>query len=147
MTDEADENLRSSAFQNLPRVRIGRLSPSSDPTSAAFIDGNIALIWPFSSITGILSVLLADPDVRLRKSKGQVKVTFQDACAREVARSKLGIGDTVRLSLEGAEWVHTGDVVSTPGRKIDWDLCYGKRAILEVCPAHVCGGEERLTSA
>src|SRR5271155_1145428 len=135
MTNGANGGHHNPAFQLSERVPIECLSPSSNTTSASFVEGDVALIWPFSSTTGALSILLADPNVRLRQSKGQVKILFQGACAREVARSKLGIGDTVRLSLEGAEWVHTGDVVSTPGRKIDWDLSYAQKVILEVCPS------------
>jgi hypothetical protein len=135
MTSGANGGHHSTAFQLSDRVPIGYLSPSSNTTSASFVEGEVVLIWPFSSATGALSILLADSNVRLRKSKGQVKISFQSACAREVAGSKLGIGDTVRLSLEGAEWIHTGDVVSTPGKKIDWDLCYSQRVILEVCPS------------
>ncbi|KIW99326.1 uncharacterized protein Z519_00989 [Cladophialophora bantiana CBS 173.52] len=110
---------------------IADLSPShTEP--AAHILAQVALVWPYSSSTGTLALLLADPDIRRRKSKGQVKVVFRSGCAREVAKTQVGIGDTVKLALVGCEWKETGSVVSTPGRKINWDLEYSTRVLLQV---------------
>ena len=89
-------------------------------------------MWPYSSSTQRISLLLAEPDVRLRKSKGQVKVTFHGASAKAVAKSQVGIGDALHLGLEGAHWNNSGDNVSTPGKKIEWDLDYDGRAVLNV---------------
>ncbi|KAH0841882.1 hypothetical protein AYO21_03140 [Fonsecaea monophora] len=113
------------------QLPIADLSPSRrDPD--AHILAQVALVWPYSSSTGTLALLLADPDIRRRKSKGQAKVVFHNGCAGEVAKTKVGIGDTVKLALAGCEWKETGDVVSTPGKKIDWDLEYNTCVLLEV---------------
>ncbi|EXJ76559.1 uncharacterized protein A1O5_01067 [Cladophialophora psammophila CBS 110553] len=114
---------------------IADLAPShSEP--AAHILAQVALVWPYSSSTGTLALLLADPDIRRRKSRGQVKVVFRSGCAREVAKTQVGIGDTVKLALVGCEWKETGSVVSTPGRKINWDLEYSTRVLLQVLRGH-----------
>ncbi|KIW68670.1 hypothetical protein PV04_04597 [Phialophora macrospora] len=113
------------------QIPIADLSPTSDDASSYFL-AHVALVWPYSSSTGTLALLLADTDIRRRKSKGQVKVVFHHGCAREVARTKVGIGDTVKLALVGCKWTETGDLVSTPGKKIDWDLEYWRRVTLQV---------------
>jgi len=131
MTSAAEHERSEPAFSGSDPVPIADLSPQHrDPN--AHIRASVVLVWPYSSSTGKLSLLLADPDIRLCKSKGQVKVTFHGGCAREVAQSHVGIGDAVRLALAGAEWTETGNVVSTPGKKIDWDIEYKERLLLEV---------------
>ncbi|ETI24649.1 hypothetical protein G647_04018 [Cladophialophora carrionii CBS 160.54] len=113
------------------QIPIADLSPASDHAPSCIV-GQVVLVWPYSSSTGTLALLLADTDVRRRKSKGQVKVVFRHGCAREVARTKVGIGDTVKLGLDDCRWTETGDLISTPGKKIDWDLEYWKQVILQV---------------
>ncbi len=113
------------------QILIADISPDSDNASS-YIIAQIALVWPYSSSTGTLALLLADPNIRRRKSRGQVKVIFRHGCARAVAETKVGIGDTIKLALTGCEWRNTGDAVSTPGKKIDWNLEYRRRVTLEV---------------
>lgn len=131
MTTPAQQELAAPAFEPSDRVPIADLTPSP-PGSSSYILAVVALVWPYSSSTATLALLLADSDVRVRKSKGQAKVVFRGGCAREVARTKVGIGDVVRLALVGCEWKETGDTVATPGKKIDWDLEYRSRIILQV---------------
>ncbi|KAL2424246.1 hypothetical protein ABEF95_007243 [Exophiala dermatitidis] len=131
MTTVARREPTSPAFEVSNSIPIAHLSPSSTQTFS-YIAGNVALVWPYSSATGNLALLLAEPDVRLRKHKGQVKVVFRDGCAREIAKTKVGIGDTVKLALAGCEWKETGDAVSTPGKKIDWDLEFRGQVIFQV---------------
>ena len=131
MTTVAQTAPLAPTFGTSNEKHIASLSPSSiDPSS--YVIAQVALVWPYSSSTGSLALLLADTDIRRRKSKGQVKVVFHHGCAREVANTKVGIGDVVKLALFGCEWTETGDVVSTPGKKIDWDLGYRSRVILQV---------------
>ncbi len=118
-------------FEPADPVSIADLSPVP-ANSSSHILANVALVWPYSSSTGTLALLLADPDIRARKARGQVKVVFRDGSAREVARTKVGIGDTIRLALVGCEWEETGETVSTPGKKIDWDLEFKSRVIIQV---------------
>ncbi|OQV08699.1 hypothetical protein CLAIMM_12927 [Cladophialophora immunda] len=118
-------------FDPSTELPIADLFPSQTGPDAHIL-AQVALVWPYSSSTGTFALLLADPDIRRRKSKGQVKVVFRNGCAKEVAKTKVGIGDTIKLALVGCEWKETGDVVSTPGKKINWDLEYNTRVLLEV---------------
>ena len=124
---------RSSRFAQSAPVPISHLTPQSDAQSPRHIRAVVALVWPYSNSTRALSLLLAEPDVRLRKGKGQVKVTFRGPSAEAVAQGHVGIGDTVQLGLEGAQWVQSSEQVSTPGKKIEWDLVFDGRANLDVC--------------
>jgi hypothetical protein len=143
-------------FAQSPRVAISHLEPPSDAQSPRHIRAVVALVWPYSSSTRALSLLLAEPDIRLRKRKGQVKVTFHGPSAEAVAKGQVGIGDTVQLGLEGAQWVQTNENVSTPGKKIEWDLVFDGRADLDVwgCVkiiqrklSDACIGQARLSSS
>ncbi|KIX09833.1 uncharacterized protein Z518_00914 [Rhinocladiella mackenziei CBS 650.93] len=132
MTTVAQQPLNRPSFEPSDRIPIAQLSPCPTASSSSYILANIALVWPYSSSTDTLALLLADTDIRLRKFKGQVKVVFRGGCAREVAKSHIGIGDLVKLALTGCEWKETGDAVSTPGKKIDWDLEYRARLVLQL---------------
>lgn len=122
----------SSRFAHSTRVAIFDLKPPSDAQSHIHIRAAVVLVWPYSSSTRALSLLLAEPDVRLRKGKGQVKVTFHGRSAEAVAKGQVGIGDTVQLGLEGAQWIQSSEDVSTPGKKIEWDLIFDGIANLDV---------------
>ena len=123
-----------SLFASAGRIRIAQLAlgQPTEPEAAPYIEAVVSLVWPYSSKEGLLSLLLAEPDVRLRSAKGQLKVTFQGAGARQVAKSQLGIGDIVLLRIDHAEWKDTGDAVLTPGKKVQWDLHFKSRVVLEV---------------
>lgn len=112
----------SPAFSPSDRIRIADLAPNNWSALGAYIDAQVALIWPYSSSSGKFSLLLAETDVRLHKTRRQVKVTFYNGAAKATQASRVGIGDTVKLKISGCSWTQTGDVVSTPGKKIDWDI-------------------------
>lgn len=99
----------------------------------------MTLIWPYSSSNSSLKVLLAEPDFRLRRARGQVRVLFTGSSARILFEAGIGSGDEVLLSLAGAEWVKDefSAQTNTPGRGIEWDLKYSERLVLQVrlsCP-------------
>lgn len=119
-------NISSSSSQ----VQIAQLSPTI-PTPAS-IKAIVALIWPYSSVTNSAAILLAEPDFRLRRERGQVRVLFTGSSGRAVAGSGIGSGDLVTLSLEGVEWVKDDSTTRTPGRGIEWELRYTERLLLEV---------------
>ena len=79
-----------------------------------------------------MAILLADPDFRIRRTRGQTKVTFRGESATAVAESHVGIGDTLRLSLRGAQWARSADDISTIGERADWDLEYAEEVFMEV---------------
>ncbi|EXJ93457.1 hypothetical protein A1O1_01849 [Capronia coronata CBS 617.96] len=131
MTTVAERVPTPPAFEPSASLAIAHLSPSSAGPSS-YIAANVALVWPYSSSTRSLALLLADPDVRLRKQKGQVKVVFRDGAAKAIAETKVGIGDSIWLSLHGCDWKETSQTLSTPGEKIDWDLEFRDRVLFQI---------------
>ena len=103
---------------------ITELSPDLADRGERYINGTVSLIWPYSSSLKTFSLLLAEPDFRLRKSKGQVRAHFFGASAKALAESHVGIGDTVILSLQGSGLSQIVDDATTPGKCVDWDLQY-----------------------
>lgn len=110
---------------------ISQLNPELRPGDSS-VTGIVTLIWPYASSKKTLSLLLVEPDFRLRSSRGQVRVNFQGSSAKAVARSGIGSGDQLRLSLEGAQWAKDPTAATTPGRGIDWELQFGERLVLQV---------------
>jgi hypothetical protein len=113
-------------------VPIAQVSPSLDNLDRRGFHAVVTLVWPFSNSSRTFSLLLAEPDFRLRRHNGQIKITFHGFCAEEVARSKVGIGDEVTLGLDGARWTDNEKAKSTPGTALPWDLHFEKRLKLEV---------------
>lgn len=127
-----DSNATMEDHQTVP---ISSLTPDVVDSSAKAIRAVVTLLWPYSSATRSSSLLLADPDFRLRRSKGQVRVFLQGAAAQAVAEGKVGIGDEVLLGLEGAQWQEdrsTDEAISTPGKNVDWQLVYRRRIVCRV---------------
>lgn len=114
------------------RINIASLNPQTPTTHDSHIEATVALVWPYSSSHGVLSLLLAERDVRLRKVTGQVKVTFHGHCAKEVAKTQVGIGDLVLLDLSNVSWTQARDSVSTPGKKVSYNLEYHTALRIEV---------------
>jgi hypothetical protein len=92
----------------------------------------VTIIWPYSSSTKTAALLLVEPDFRLRRNKGQVRVQFRGASAVEVARSGITSGDEVILALKGAKWVEVAPGISTPGKSVDLELVYKRRLAMKV---------------
>lgn len=119
------------------RLPIAQLQPGLD-IEATSVTGVVTLIWPYASSTQSISLLLVEPDFRLRGHRGQVRVHFNGASARAVARSGLSSGDRLSLSLKGSAWTQDGSSTTTPGRSIEWELRYGERVLLQVCSSLHC---------
>ena len=114
-------------------VSIGNLRPYPGVyPSNARLRGTVALVWPYSSSKDSLSILVAEPDVRLRRNKGQVRITFIGPSARAVARAELLNGDEVVLGLTGVEWAPAGVDSRISGESLDWELFYRERLLLQV---------------
>jgi hypothetical protein len=113
-------------------ISFARLSPDLENPGQYSLQAVVTLVWPFSSSNGAFSLLLAEPDFRLRKQNGQVRVTFRGLCAEQVARTKVGIGDKVTLSLQGARWTENERLHSTPGKSLEWEVQFINRVKLEV---------------
>ncbi|KAF1981373.1 hypothetical protein K402DRAFT_398563 [Aulographum hederae CBS 113979] len=111
-------------------IPIATLTPDSSPADKA-IKAVVTLIWPYSSSTHCLALLLAEPDFRLRNRRGQVRVKIEEPAATTVAKSAIGINDVVTLVLDGARWVQKEDgIVDTPGRSVEWELVYSHKITL-----------------
>ena len=114
-------------------IPIAHLEQASHDTGDSTILGVVTLLWPYSSSTRRAAILLAEPDFRLRKSKGQVRIQFAGAAAEAIAQSRISSGDEVRLSLRGARRVDAAaGIVSTPGRSVDIELVFKRQLVCEV---------------
>lgn len=122
-----------------PSIPIAQLHPDLDPDSTS-ISGIVTLIWPYASSTKTLSLLLVEPDFRLRPHRGQVRIHFNGAIAKAISRSILTSGDQLLLSLQGAKWTKDLSIASTPGNCIEWGLHYEERVLLQVCISRASTG-------
>ncbi|KAL8774424.1 MAG: hypothetical protein Q9194_004037 [Teloschistes cf. exilis] len=118
-------------IDGLNRIPISHLDPSTQAHSGA-VEGVVTLIWPYSVSKQSFSILLAEPDFRLRRQRGQVRVHFTGSSAKAAARHNVQSGDNVVLNLLGAQWEKDETTSSTPGRGVDWELHYSERAILKI---------------
>lgn len=122
----------ASPLSTTTTIPIAQLQPDLDAKDETSVTGIVTLIWPYASLTQSLSLLLVEPDFRLRRHRGQVRIHFHGSSAKAVARSGVSSGDQLSLSLIGADWAKDGCTATTPGRGIEWELQYAERVILEV---------------
>ena len=119
------------AFVSKSRLPIAQLDPSID-RAAVYVRGVITLIWPYSASNQSWSFLLVEPDFRLRRNRGQVRVIFKGAAARRTARAGLASGDEINLAIADAQWAEDTAQDQTPGKSVEWALSYGEHVVLEV---------------
>ena len=112
-------------------IPIALLGPSQQINGKS-ITGIVTLIWPYSTSQKSFSLLLVDPDFRLRRQNGQVRVHLTGSSATSLARSGVRSGDCIQLSLEGVAWAKDESGDKTPGRGIEWKLQFGERLLLQV---------------
>jgi hypothetical protein len=79
-----------------------------------------------------VAFLLAEPDFRLRRIRGQVRVQFSGSSAKEVGKSGIASGDEVTLCLDGVEWVQDAALFDTPGRGVEFEMRFTERLLLQV---------------
>ncbi|KAL2349837.1 hypothetical protein BJ546DRAFT_1085586 [Cryomyces antarcticus] len=113
-------------------VPIAGIAPTLPAPDSKAIKAIVTLLWPYSSSTRRCAFLLAEPDFRLRRSRGQVRVQITGPSAQAVAKSGIGIGDEVTLGLRGAQWIKDEGALKTPGRSVDWELLFRGRLVLQV---------------
>jgi hypothetical protein len=112
-------------------IHIAELHPELSARDSKQFKAAVTLIWPYSSSQREFALLLAEPEFRLRRKKGQVRARFSGSSARALATTGVGIGDEVVLSLRGAQFIQDGSV-STPGKSIDWELEYTQDVVVQV---------------
>ncbi|EUC46754.1 hypothetical protein COCMIDRAFT_25231 [Bipolaris oryzae ATCC 44560] len=115
----------------MEQTPIAQLNPELPSVESQHFRATVTLIWPYSSSARQLALLLAEPDLRLRRKNGQVRARFSGASAKAIATTGVGIGDEVVLSLRGAQFVTEG-AISTPGRSIDWELEYVQTVVIRI---------------
>ncbi|KAF2865764.1 hypothetical protein BDV95DRAFT_599461 [Massariosphaeria phaeospora] len=114
----------------MERIPIAQLTPQLRDAQSKEFRGVVTLVWPYSSSARQFALLLAEPDLRLRRRKGQVRIRFSGSSAKALAATCVGIGDEVVLGLRGAQFVQHG-TVSTPGKSIDWELSYEQTIVAQ----------------
>jgi hypothetical protein len=128
----AETNGRST-IESAAHIPIAQLTPLLTAPASRSIKAIVTLTWPYSSATGSVAFLLSEPDFRLRRTRGQVRVQFAGSSAKHVAKSGIASGDEVILCLDGVEWVEDDNRVSTPGRGVEFELKFTERLLLQVC--------------
>lgn len=114
-----------------PSVPIAQLHPDLELANTS-VTGIVTLVWPYTSFTKSTRVLLVEPDFRLRRQRGQVRIKFQGSSAKAVAKAGITSGDQLLLSLVGTQWARDESAAGTPGKGIEWELLYTERVQLEV---------------
>ncbi|KAJ8133427.1 hypothetical protein O1611_g204 [Lasiodiplodia mahajangana] len=72
------------SFEAATTIPIAELSPDVvDPASKA-VGGVVTITWPYNKVRGTFALNLAEPDFRLRRNKGQVRVDFTGRAAKAV---------------------------------------------------------------
>lgn len=113
------------------RVPIAQLNPNLASADDSSVHGIVTLIWPYNSLTHSLSLLLVEPDFRLRRHQGQVRLQFFGSSAKAVTKAGVSSGDELVLSLQGASWEKDVETANTPGRGTGWKVTFGERVMLE----------------
>lgn len=130
--DVVDQPPAPNAPPQLAKIPIAQLSPTLEQYEEKYIEATVTLVWPYSSSTKSISLLLAETDFRLRRLHGQVKAIFNGRVAEQVAASHVGIGDNICLGLKGSRFVANDATTQTPGRFIAWDVHFDHGLSLEV---------------
>ncbi|OBR11796.1 hypothetical protein CH63R_04092 [Colletotrichum higginsianum IMI 349063] len=113
------------------RIPIARLSPDVQEPKTCAVRGVVTITWPYSIVKKTIAFLLAEPDFRLRRAKGQVRVEFGGSSAKAVAEAALGSGDEITLSLEGVDFVVDEPRTHVPGMSLEWQLRFTERLLLQ----------------
>lgn len=113
-------------------ISIAHLSLQMSNPSSRSIKVITTLIWPYSSSRNSITLLVAEPDFRLRRRRGQIRVEFSGPAAKAVARTGLGSGDEIILALEGARFEKDDVPSGTPGRGSEWELRFTERLVMQV---------------
>ncbi|KAG4437216.1 hypothetical protein IFR05_007305 [Cadophora sp. M221] len=127
----AGESNGAIALESTEHIPIAQLNPELAAPATRAIKAVVTLTWPYSSATGSVAFLLSEPDFRLRRKRGQVRVRFSGSSAKAVAASGIASGDEVIVCLDGVEWISDDVTVVTPGRGIEFELRFSERLLLQ----------------
>ncbi|KAI0459920.1 hypothetical protein F5B21DRAFT_454707 [Xylaria acuta] len=132
--DSTDAGTPSHSLETARVVPIAELSPDlPDPTTTA-VGGVVTITWPYNRVKGTFAFSLAEPDFRLRRNKGQVRINFTGRAAKAVGDCGLGSNDEVLLSLAGAAWETeaANKRRSLPGADLGWKLIFSESLMLKI---------------
>ncbi|KAJ2994453.1 hypothetical protein NUW58_g1560 [Xylaria curta] len=132
--DSANAAIPSHPLEAASVVPIAELCPDlPDPASKA-VGGVVTITWPYNKVQGTFAFSLAEPDFRLRRNKGQVRIEFTGRAAKAVGDSGLASNDVVLLSLAGVAWEAeaTNKRRSLPGADVGWRLIYSETLSLSI---------------
>ncbi|KAI1753543.1 hypothetical protein F4782DRAFT_496786 [Xylaria castorea] len=132
--DSTDAGTTPHSLEKARVVPIAELSPDlPEPTTTA-VGGVVTITWPYNKVKGTFAFSLAEPNFRLRRNKGQVRIEFTGRAAKVVGDCGLGSNDEVLLSLAGAAW--ETDVSnkrrSLPGADLGWRLIFSESLLLKI---------------
>ncbi|KAK4460870.1 hypothetical protein QBC42DRAFT_339437 [Cladorrhinum samala] len=111
---------------------IAQLNPDLPAQSSLAVRGEVGITWPYNSVTKTLAFLIAEPDVRLRRAKGQVRIELHGPSAKALSNCEFGAGDELIISLDGAEWEKDTSPGRIPGSRVDWQLQFSDKLALQV---------------
>ncbi|KAL2136372.1 hypothetical protein VTI74DRAFT_4016 [Chaetomium olivicolor] len=111
---------------------IAELGPDLSDQLSRVVRGEITITWPYNSVKNTFAFLLAEPDVRLRRAKGQIRVELQGASAKAASDCGLGAGDELLFSLDGVEWVNDASPGRIPGARVEWQMQFNEKLVLQV---------------
>ncbi|PSR94356.1 hypothetical protein BD289DRAFT_145394 [Coniella lustricola] len=111
---------------------IAQLSPNLADQATRKVHGEVTITWPYSSVTNSFAFLLAEPDFRLRRDKGSVRVHLTGPSAEAASKWDLGSGDEVILALDGVDWAKDEEPARPAGSRIDWQLKFAGRLLTKV---------------
>ncbi|KAI1377195.1 hypothetical protein F4677DRAFT_415585 [Hypoxylon crocopeplum] len=126
------------------KTAIADLNPDLKEPASRAVRGVVTITWPYNSVKGTFAFILAEPDYRLRRSKGQVRVNLSGPSAKAAGESGLSSGDEVLVGLDGAEWEpeEAKKRLSLSGAGISWQLKFSEKLLLQV--ASVETGDTRF---
>lgn len=128
---EVTNGTTATSLESTAHIPIAQLTPLLTAPASRSLKAVVTLTWPYSSATGSVAFLLAEPDFRLRRTRGQVRVQFSGSSAKTVSKSGIASGDEVILCLDGVEFVQDEQTVSTPGRGVEFELRFTERLFLQ----------------
>ncbi|CZR56738.1 uncharacterized protein PAC_06627 [Phialocephala subalpina] len=121
----------ATAMETTAHIPIAQLTPLLSTPDTRSFKAIVTLTWPYSSATGSIAFLLSEPDFRLRRTRGQVRVQFAGSSAKNVAKAGIASGDEVTLCLDGVEWIEGQNDAATPGRGVEFELKFTEKLYLQ----------------
>ncbi|KAK3906433.1 hypothetical protein C8A05DRAFT_11835 [Staphylotrichum tortipilum] len=131
-TSHGDGRAVAALLSSKSPTPIAHLGPDLPDPASRVVRGEVTITWPYNSVTRTLAFLLAEPDVRLRRAKGQIRIVLQGPSAKAASESGLGAGDELLLGLAGAEFSKDVSPGRIPGARVDWQLQFDQKLVLQV---------------